>query len=217
VTAHRVRRQSAEPIRVPAGNPSAMEMLSPPITVASARPCRSGGVMAAAVLNAAAPIRPAPSAVNTRDPSTTGYVGPSAVSALPTENPARPISIVVRRSSPLVAAPSTGADTANARANAVTSWPAAGMSTPRSWAIAGSRPAMTKPSVPTAKRASESGSSRTNDEERTKVPFRSDWVEWVRAVRGRIGRPGRRRTRSGGRRVAGGPARRHGHRPAARR
>ncbi|GAB3739145.1 hypothetical protein GCM10028864_01800 [Microlunatus parietis] len=85
---------------------------------------------------------------------------PSAVAALPATNTVRASNRAVRRFRPLVAAPRTGADTANVNANRVTNWPAAGMVTPRSAAIAGNRPAMTKLSVPTANVASTRGSSR---------------------------------------------------------
>ncbi len=42
-TSHMVSRQSARPMYVPSGTPSAVATVMPPITVASARPRRSGG------------------------------------------------------------------------------------------------------------------------------------------------------------------------------
>lgn len=69
-TAHRVSCQSARPISVPRGSPSAVASVGPPSTKARARPRRSGGTMATAVLEATALMTPAPTAVRTRAAST---------------------------------------------------------------------------------------------------------------------------------------------------
>ncbi len=70
-TAHRVMCQSVRPISVPSGSPGVFAKVRPPNTKARARPRRSGGAMAAAVLEAAEVMMPAPTAVTIRAAITT--------------------------------------------------------------------------------------------------------------------------------------------------
>jgi hypothetical protein len=96
-------------------------MVSLPTTKADARPLRSGGVMAAAMLDALDVMMSAPAAVIIRAAMTTEYVVPSAVTILPAANTLSARSRVERRFIVLVAVPSTGAATAKFSAEIVMS------------------------------------------------------------------------------------------------
>ncbi len=127
------------------------DTLSPPITSASARPRRSGGVSAFATADEVGVNMAAPAAAITRVRTTSGYVGASALSTFPATNTAMASNSSVLRGRWIVRAASRGDSTAYASANTVMSWPAADRETPRSVEIGPSNPAVTNMPVPIAK------------------------------------------------------------------
>ena len=159
------------------------------MTVASARPTRSGGTTAVAVVNAAARNRPCSAPATSRVTTNQPKCGRAAGARTMIANPAIAPTRTGRRSSRSVAAVSSGPPIASPRAYALNSDPAAATDTPSPDEIGVSRPAVSISAEPVTKVPASRLASTTP---------RRRIRRWMGAVLSIRDSPTRRRRRAGG-------------------